>query len=168
MIELMRTYKLGEDICFFLVNFERTCEQQGFSRKSWPQRLLTLLPGEPTDVIACLTREEAEDYDKMKFNLPRKYRLSAEAFRRNFRGMEKAGNESYTEFANKPMSSIEEWLKEQKSYGDQAKIVQCFALEQFYNRLPENVRYWVQDRPELSTIARTAELAKEFVTRRAR
>ncbi|KAH7932760.1 hypothetical protein HPB49_002320 [Dermacentor silvarum] len=47
MTEVMRPYKLGEGMGLFLVNFERTCEKQRFSRESWRQRLLTLLPGEP-------------------------------------------------------------------------------------------------------------------------
>ncbi|KAH7977959.1 hypothetical protein HPB49_004093 [Dermacentor silvarum] len=167
MTELMRTYKLGEDIGLFLVNLDLTCEKQGLPRESWPQCLLTLLPGQATDVIARLTREEAEDYDKLKSSLLRKCRLSAEAFRRKFREMEDARNESYTEFAYKLMSNMEEWLKEQKAYDDHAKVVLCFVLEQFYTQLPGNVRYWVQDRPEVSTVAKAAELAEEFLTRRA-
>lgn len=52
--------------------------------------------------------------------------------------------------------------------GDHAKVVQCFALEQFKNMVPDNVRYWVPDRPDVSTVARAAKLAEEFVTSRAR
>ncbi|KAH7977969.1 hypothetical protein HPB49_004103 [Dermacentor silvarum] len=85
MTELMRPYKLGEDIGLFLVNFERTCKKEGFSRDSCPQRMLTMLPGEATDVIARLSKEEAEDCDEVKSSLLRKYRLSAEEFRRKFR-----------------------------------------------------------------------------------
>ncbi|KAK8769088.1 hypothetical protein V5799_014447 [Amblyomma americanum] len=168
MTDLMRPFKLGEDIGLFLVNFERTCEKQGFSRETWPQRLLTLLPAEAADVVARLKREEAEDFDQVKSSLLKKYRLSAEAFRRKFRENEKGRNESYTEFAYRLMSNMQEWLKEEKAFGDHEKILQCFGLEQFYSRLPENVRYWVLDRPDVSTVAKAAELAEEFVTRRAR
>ncbi|KAK8769473.1 hypothetical protein V5799_014060 [Amblyomma americanum] len=168
MTDLMRPFKLGEDIGLFLVNFERTCEKQGFSRETWPQRLLTLLPGEAADVVARLKREEAEDFDQVKSSLLKKYRLSAEAFRRKFRENEKGRSESYTEFAYRLMSNMQEWLKEEKAFGDHEKILQCFGLEQFYSRLPENVRYWVLDRPDVSTVAKAAELAEEFVTRRAR
>lgn len=126
MTELIRPYKLGEDIGLFLVNFERTCEKQGFSRESWPQRLLTLLPGEAAEVIARLSTEEVDDYDKVKSSLLRKYRLSAEAFRRKFRELEKGRSESYTEFAYKLKSNMVEWLKEEKAYGDHAKVIECF------------------------------------------
>ncbi|XP_070389584.1 uncharacterized protein [Dermacentor albipictus] len=166
--DLMRPFKLGEDIGLFLANFERTCEKHGFSRETWPQRLLTLLPGEAADVVARLKREEAEDFDKVKSSLLKKYRLSAEAFRRKFRENEKGKSESYTDFAYRLMSNMREWLKEEKAFGDHEKVLQCFGLEQFYSRLPENVRYWVLYRPDVSTVARAAELAEELVTRRAR
>lgn len=54
--------------------------------------------------------------------------MSAEVFRRKFCEKEKTKNESYTEFRYKLMSNMEEWLKDQKAYGDHAKVVQSFAL----------------------------------------
>ncbi|XP_077544813.1 uncharacterized protein LOC144157983 [Haemaphysalis longicornis] len=166
MCDLMRPYKVGEDIGLFLVNFERTCERAQFSRDSWPQKLLTLLPGEASDVMARLPKEEAEDYEKVKSSLLRKYRLSAEAFRQKFREAEKARGESYSEFAYKLRANLEEWLKEAKAFGEHDKVVECFGLEQFYRRLPENLRLWVQDRPGVNTVDKAAQLADEFIARR--
>lgn len=167
MTDLMRSHKLGEDIGLFLVNFERTCERQGFSQETWPQRLLSLLPGEASEVIARLTKEDAADYSKVKSSLLKKYRLSAEGFRQKFRDAVKEKSESYPEFAYKLMANLGEWLKEAKAYGNHDRVIQCIGLEQFYRRLPESVRYWVQDRPDVNTVERAAELAEEFITRRA-
>ncbi|XP_077560823.1 uncharacterized protein LOC144175647 [Haemaphysalis longicornis] len=166
MCDLMRPYKVVEDIGLFLVNFERTCERAQFSRDSWPQKLLTLLPGEASDVMARLPKEEAEDYQKVKSSLLRKYRLSAEAFRQKFREAEKARGESYSEFAYKLRANMEEWLKEAEAFLEHDKVVECFGLEQFYRRLPENLRLWVQDRPGVKTVDQAAQLADEFVARR--
>lgn len=90
----------------FLVNFERTCEKVDFPRDTWPQRLLILLPCEAADVVARLTRQEAEDYNKVKARLLKKYRLSAEAYRQRFREGERGRNESYSEFAYKLMANF--------------------------------------------------------------
>lgn len=99
MKNLMQPFKIGEDIGLFLVNFERTCEKVGFTRQTWPQRLLTLLPCPAAEVVARLEKDEAEDYDRVKSSLLKKYRLSAEAFRQRFRGAEKKASESFPEFA---------------------------------------------------------------------
>lgn len=45
MTNLLQPFKTGDDIGLYLVNFERLCERQSFSRDTWPQRLLSLLPG---------------------------------------------------------------------------------------------------------------------------
>ena len=167
MKDLMQPYRSGEDIGLFLVNFERTCEKAGVIKTMWPQCLLTLLPCEAADVIARLTKEEADDYDQVKSSLLKRYRLSAEAFRQKFRNAVKQKDESYADFAYTLMSNMREWLKEAKAFEDKEKIVECFGLEQFYRRLPQDVRLWVQDREDVTTVSKAAELAEEFVSRRA-
>ncbi|KAH7978233.1 hypothetical protein HPB49_004876 [Dermacentor silvarum] len=147
MTDLMTSYAVGGDIGLFLVQFERVCEKQKFARNTWQQRLLTLLPREVADIIGRMGKEEAEDFDKVKASLLKKYRLSADAFRRKFREIEKT--------------------KKAGALSDAEKTMQCVALEQFFRRLPENIRYWVQDRPGVDTITRAADLAEEYVTRRA-
>ncbi|XP_077538732.1 uncharacterized protein LOC144151500 [Haemaphysalis longicornis] len=89
-------------------------------------------------------------------------RLSASKFRE----AEKARCESYSEFAYKLRANMEEWLKEANAFGEHDKVVECFGLEQFYRRLPENLRLWVQDRPGVNTVDKAAQLADEFIARR--
>ncbi|CAN7949237.1 unnamed protein product [Ixodes hexagonus] len=85
MKDLLQPFKIKGDIGLFLVNFERTCEKMKYARDSWPQWLLTVLPCEAADTMARLKRAEADDYDKVKSALLKKYRLSTDAFRRRFR-----------------------------------------------------------------------------------
>ena len=89
MKKLMQPFKVGEDVGLFLVNFERTCEKLSFAPETWPQRLLTLLPCEAAEVVARLSAGDADDYDKVKSSLLKRYRLSAEAFRQRFRNASK-------------------------------------------------------------------------------
>lgn len=166
MSKLLQPYKIGGDVGLIRVNFERTCEKMRFERESWPQRLLTVLPCEAADVIARLSREEAEDYERVKAALLRKYRLSKEEFRQRFRKSERKPDESYAEFAYGLKANLVEWLKSEGAYGDHDKVVECVGLEQFYRSLQESVRFWVQDRPEVETVRRAAELADEYVSRR--
>ncbi|XP_077519779.1 uncharacterized protein LOC144129485 [Amblyomma americanum] len=167
MKDLMQPYRKGEDIGLFFVNFERTREKAGFIRATWPQCLLTLLSGEAANVIARLCKEDSDNYDKVKSSLLKKYRMSAEAFRQKFRNAEKQRDESYPDFAYKLMANLGEWLKEAKAYDGSEKMMQCFGLEQFYRRLPEDIRHWVQDRQDVTTVSKAADLAEEFVSRRA-
>lgn len=46
MSKLMQPFNVGEDIGFYLINFERMCKKLSFSEEMWPEHLLTLLPCE--------------------------------------------------------------------------------------------------------------------------
>ncbi|CAN7981074.1 unnamed protein product [Ixodes pacificus] len=136
--ELLQPFKTREDIGLFLVNYERTCDKMGFSRDTWPQHLLPLLPCEAADVVARLNTEDASDYEKVKLSLLKKYRLSTEAFRQRFRGDTKKTEQSITEFAYSLRSNLVEWLKSAEVYGDHDRVVECIGLEQLYKCMPDS------------------------------
>ncbi|KAG0418132.1 hypothetical protein HPB47_005107 [Ixodes persulcatus] len=166
MKKLLRPFKVGEDVGLFLVNFERTCEKLSFAPETWPQRLLTLLPCEAAEVVARLSARDADDYDKVKSSLSKRYRLSAEAFRQRFRNASKKSSEGYLEFAYGLKTNLIEWLKSEEVYKSRDKVVECVCLEQFFRSIPQSVKLWVQDRVGVDSVERAAELAEEYATRR--
>ena len=166
MKDLMEPYKVNDDMGLFLVNFERLCESHEFLRDSWPQRLLSVLPCEAAAIIARLKKEDAGDYDKVKTALLKKYRLSADAFRRRFREAAKRSNESFQEFSYKLNADLVQWLKGENAFGNHNRVVEVICLEQFYSSLSPEMRLWVQDRIGDGDMERAAELADEFTARR--
>ncbi|KAH6927510.1 hypothetical protein HPB50_004921 [Hyalomma asiaticum] len=167
MRDLLQPYKMSEDIALFLVNFERTCARVGFDRATWPQKLLTVLPCEAADTLARLPETDADDYNKIKAALLKKFRLSAEAFRRRFRDTQKTTSETFQEFAFNMKADLVEWLKGEGVYEDRDKVVDLICLEQFYGSIDEEMRLWIQDRPGERNIERAAELADEYTTEAA-
>ncbi|XP_040067028.1 uncharacterized protein LOC120840506 [Ixodes scapularis] len=166
MKDLLQPYKLGEDIGLFLVNFERTCEKMKFQRETWSQKLLTLLPCEAADVIARLSKEEADDYVKVKAALLKKYRLSTEAFRQRFRHATRKPTQSWPEFAYNLKADLVEWLKRAGAHGDHDKVLECVATEQLFTELSEPAKFWVQDRLTEVDLLKAPELAEEYAMRR--
>ncbi|XP_049516894.1 uncharacterized protein LOC125942676 [Dermacentor silvarum] len=162
----MPSYKVNDDMGLFLVTFERTCERNGLALESWPQQILTVLPGEATEIIARLTKDESEDYQKVKAALLRKYRLSAEAFRRHFREAVRTPGESFQDFSYKLKANLIEWLKGEDAFGCHDKVVELICKEQFYGSLSEEMRLWIQDRSGEKDLERAAVLADEFAARR--
>ncbi|KAH6948529.1 hypothetical protein HPB50_024966 [Hyalomma asiaticum] len=166
MRDLLQPYKMSEDIALFLVNFEQTCARVGFDRATWPQKLLTVLPCEAADTLARLPETDADDYNKIKAAFLKKFRLSAEAFRRRFRYAQKTTSETFQEFAFNMKADLVEWLKGEGVYEDRDKVVDLICLEQFYGSIDEEMRLWIQDRPGERNIERAAELADEYTVRR--
>nr|XP_037290846.1 uncharacterized protein LOC119186258 [Rhipicephalus microplus] len=162
----MQPFKAGSDITLYLVNFERTCTRAALAKETWSQRLLTLLPNEAADVIARMPDEDAHDYEKVKLHLRRRYSLSTEALRMKFRNTRRGQGESFSEFAYKSMSLLEEWLKSANAYEDKQRLIELFALEQFYASIPDQMRLWIQDKPNVETLQTAASLADEYRSRR--
>ncbi|KAH6927154.1 hypothetical protein HPB50_000015 [Hyalomma asiaticum] len=163
MRDLLQPYKMSEDIALFLVNFERTCARVGFDRAMWPQKILTVLPCEAADTLARLPETDADDYNKIKAALLKKFRLSAEAFRRRFRDAQKTTSETFQEFAFNMKADLVEWLKGEGVYEDRDEVVDLICLEQLYGSIDEEMRLWIQDRPGERNIERAAELAGDSV-----
>ncbi|KAH6946343.1 hypothetical protein HPB50_012872 [Hyalomma asiaticum] len=124
------------------------------AENTWPERLLALLPGEASQVVARLSAAEAGEYSSVKSSLLAKYRLSTEEFRRRFRQERKKSNESFVEFACSLRDNFSEWVKGTGA-DNFTKLGDLICLEQFYETLPDNVRLWVRDRQEGPNKART-------------
>lgn len=71
----------------------------------------------------------------------RKYCLSTEAFRQRFHNATKSVNELYLEFAYNLRANLVEWLKSTEAFGDHKKVIECIALEQFFQCLPLHYSY---------------------------
>lgn len=116
--------------------------------------------------MARLDPGEAEDYSVVKFSLLRKFRLSPEAFRIKFLQTIKECKESYSEFAYRLKGFFESWLRGANAFEDREKILEQFALEQFFCSIPSTLKEWIQDRPEVETIQKAADYADQYCSRR--
>ncbi|XP_064482847.1 uncharacterized protein LOC135395680 [Ornithodoros turicata] len=166
MSRLLQPFKIGQDMGLFLVNFERACERERYSKETWPARLMTVIPCEAADSVARLSAEDAKQYDKVKQSLLKRFRLSAEAFRCRFRDGTGRNVSSFAERAFDIKANLREWLKSAEAFGNADKIVEVFALEQFFQEIPETVKNWVRDKSGVVTIESAADLADEYASLR--
>ncbi|XP_075732859.1 uncharacterized protein LOC142775380 [Rhipicephalus microplus] len=162
----MQPFKTGQDVGLFLVNFERTCEKSKLGRSTWARNLLSLLPCEAADVIARLPVEDADNYDKVKDSLLKRFRLSPDAFRQRFRNLTKKQGSTYSDFAYELKVNLIEWMKGANAFGNFEMALEEVALEQFFSKLSEPMKLWIQDRTGVKTIQAAADFADEYASRR--
>lgn len=97
-------------------------------------------------------------------SLLRKYRLSTEEFRRRFKNERKKPKESYVDFAYHLHANFVEWVKGVKVHGNHDGLLEFVCLDQFYETLPDEMRLWIQDRPNVVDVRKAAELADDYVS----
>ena len=70
----------------YLERFERFAKNNKWQEDVWATRLSALLTGKSLEFYSRLSREEADDYRKLKLALLRHYDYTEEGYRRKFRG----------------------------------------------------------------------------------
>ncbi|XP_070392537.1 uncharacterized protein [Dermacentor albipictus] len=118
------------------------------------------------DVLARLPADDSDDYDQVKETLLKRFHLSAEAFRQRFRSLNKRQGATFAEFAYELKVNLAEWLKGAKAFGSFEKALEVFALEQFYSKVPEAMKLWIQDRDRVESVQSAADLADQYASRR--
>lgn len=71
------------------------------------------------------------------------------------------------EFAGSLDDNLTQWANGSKVRDDFRKLKDLVCLEQFYETFPENIRWWVRNRQEGSSVEKAAQLADEFVAIRS-
>ena len=74
-----------DDLDAYLQRFERYATCQHWRWESWAINLSAFLSGKALDVYSRLSSSDANDYDKLKEALLRRFRMTEEGFRTKFR-----------------------------------------------------------------------------------
>ncbi|GFS08472.1 retroviral-like aspartic protease 1 [Elysia marginata] len=73
-----------DDLDIWLTRFERFDESNSWSRDKWASSMCALLTGRALDCYGRLSSEQAQDYDKLKQALIKRYDLTEDGYCRKF------------------------------------------------------------------------------------
>ena len=95
----------------YLERFERFAKNNKWQKDVWATRLSALLTGKSLEFYSRLSREEADDYRKLKLALLRHYDYTEEGYRRKFRGCKPEEGETPALFIERIKSYLEKWIE---------------------------------------------------------
>ncbi|CAH3182524.1 unnamed protein product [Porites lobata] len=124
-----------DDLDAYLQRFERFVTTAKWEKTGWASKLSALLSGRALEVYSRLSEEAAQDYDRVKLALMKRYNLTEDVYRRKFR-------------ASKP--EVDESLKD------------LFVREQFIDSCPKELAIHLRERaPE--TLVQIAKIADQYL-----
>src|SRR6218665_2103565 len=82
----MPTYDQSEDLHCYLNRFELTCNTLKISKDLWVLALIKSLKGQALEVHERMKAEDAQDYEKLKVELLKRFRLTEGGYRKKFKG----------------------------------------------------------------------------------
>src|SRR6218665_2219656 len=107
----MPTYDKSEDLHCYLNRFELTCNTLKISKDSWVLALIKSLKGQALEVHERMKAEDAQDYEKLKVELLKRFRLTEGGYRKKFKGAVREKDETAMQFGERIAGYLDKWLQ---------------------------------------------------------
>src|SRR6218665_1217211 len=97
----MPTHDQSEDLHCYLNRFELTCNPLKISKDLWVLALIKSLKGQALEVHERMKAEDAQDYEKLKVELLKRFRLTEGGYRKKFKGAVREKDETAMQFGER-------------------------------------------------------------------
>jgi len=95
----------------YLNRFEKFATSQNWDESNWALCLSALLRGRALDVYSMMSKDDVNDYKKLKSALLKRYQLTADGFRKRFRSSRPEPGESPVQFITRLENYLLRWVE---------------------------------------------------------
>src|SRR6218665_2862843 len=146
----MPLYNHSEDLDIYLNRFELTCSALKISKDLWVLALIKSLKGQALEVHERMKAEDAQDYEKLKVELLKRFRLTEGGYRKKFKGAVREKDETTVQFGDRIAGYLDKWLQmagfEENYTGLRALIVR----DQFFCKCDDETRCFIKQKGKLN------------------
>ena len=137
-----------DDIEAYLTTFERLMKAHNVKKDRWTYKLTPHLTGKAQQAYVAMAQADAEDYEKVKAAILRRYDVTAESYRQRFRAAKLKTGETHRELSVRLDDLLSKWLKTCETVEE---IKDQLVKEQLLKTLPADVCIFVREgKPETS------------------
>src|SRR5215469_9026615 len=151
-----------DNIDAYLERFERIAEINGLDIACWAFKLSTLLTGKATEVYTKLSKEDANDYNKLKEVLLRRYNMNENGYRLKFYECKPNMEEDPTQYIERIKGYLIKWVELSKTEKTYEGMVELFVIEQFLQSCPKALNIFLQER-NIKTIEQITIEAENYL-----
>ena len=102
-------------------------------KTKWAYKLAPQLAEKAQQAYAALPSDEAGDYDQLRTMILKRYNISEETYRQQFRAVTKRREESFREMVVRLQDLQGKWMKDHKTVEEMSEVI---VLEQFLHTIP--------------------------------
>ena len=151
-----------DDLDAYLQRFERYALCQNWKLENWAINLSALLSGKALDVYSRLSVSDANDYDKLKEALLKRFRMTEEGFRKKFRSARPEAGETAPQFAVRLENYFCRWLDLASTKRSFDGVKDLLLREQFINGCGKELALFLKERMPRN-IEEMTKLAEQYV-----
>ena len=151
-----------DDLDAYLQRFERFAATAKWEKTGWASKLSALLSGRALNVYSRLSDEAAQDYDRVKLALMKRYDLTEDSYRRKFRASKPEVDESPEQFIVRQERYLLRWLELPHTEPSFEGLKDLIVEEQFIDPCPKELAIHLRERaPE--TLDQIAKIADQYL-----
>ena len=135
-----------DDLDAYLQRFERFATTAKWEKTGWASKLSALLSGRALEVYSRLSEEAAQDYDRVKLALMKRYDLTEDGYRRKFRASKPEVDESPEQFIVRLDTYLVRWLELLNTERSFEGLKELIVKEQFIVSSPKELAIHLRER----------------------
>src|SRR6218665_1696613 len=145
----MPTYDQSEDLHCYLNRFELTCNTLKISKDLWVLALIKSLKGQALEVHERMKAEDAQDYEKLKVELLKRFRLTEGGYRKKFKGAVREKDETAMQFGERIAGYLDKWLQMAGFEENYAGLRALIVRDQFFIKCDDETRCFIKQKGKL-------------------
>src|SRR6218665_1830680 len=138
-----------DDLDIWLCRFERCCTAFRINKDLWVLAMIKSLKGHALEVSERMCADEAHDYEKLKGELLKRFRLTEGGYRRKFKSAMKEKDETTLQFGERLNRYLEKWLQMSGFEEDYDGLKMLIIRDQFLVKCDEEVRCFLKQKGKL-------------------
>ncbi|XP_073242186.1 uncharacterized protein [Porites lutea] len=151
-----------DDLDAYLQRFERFATTAKWEKTGRASKLSALLSGLALEVYSRLSEEAAQDYDRVKLVLMKRYDLTEDGYRRKFRASKPEVDESPEQFIVRLDRYLLHWLELSNTERSFEGLKDLIVKEQFIDSCPKELAIHLRERaPE--TLVQIAKIDDQYL-----
>src|SRR6218665_3558961 len=145
----MPTYDQSEDLHCYLNRFELTCNTLKISKDLWVLALIKSLKGQALEVHERMKAEDAQDYEKLKVELLKRFRLTEGGYRKIFKKAVREKDETAMQFGERIAGYLNKWLQMAGFEENYAGLRALIVRDQFFVKCDDETRCFIKQKGKL-------------------
>src|SRR6218665_1537453 len=134
----------------YLIRFERTAEAFEIPRQLWSLTLARYLEGQALQVYQRLTPAEAKDYDCLKEQLLKRFRLTEGGYRRKFKESRIEVGETPSQFVERLRRYVQQWILLAGYERTYEGLESLILKDQFFVTCSPDLRMFIKEKGKTS------------------
>ena len=135
-----------DDLDAYLQRFERFATTAKWEKTGWASKLSALLSGRALEVYSRLSEEAAQDYDRVKLALMKRYDLTEDGYRCKFRASKPEVDKSPEQFIVRLDRYLLRWLELSNTERSFEGLKDLIVKEQFIDSCPKELAIHLHER----------------------